>query len=360
MKFKNIISLIILFCSFLGNSQSKVTEGEILISEENLISLIQKIREKRNANYLLSQKTNIVTTKKSEVDLTEVNSKLIALESELKYLTKLLESKSMYKETSTEYYIIENPEKKIQIKEKIVNTTDTVYRPSETIYKTQEVYKNPTEIYKSEKALVVKDNDKSPKIAINKEPINTKTTIAPVVTKSSDSKDSYVKAIERLERKIDSLFAANKAIKEIVYVNNNQPLEIKPNELNTKTDTVYIMKNNISNYDLLKSKFSDFQEKVYFNNNSSKIEIFENLDSIISLLNSNENLDLYLKGFASNRGNATYNQALSFKRTEAIKRYLISKGIHPSRILSQFHGIDYESINEKEARRVELSFIIRK
>ncbi|CAM3677936.1 OmpA family protein [Flavobacterium gelidilacus] len=356
MKFKNIISLIILFCSFLGNSQSKVTEGEILISEENLINLIQKIRDKRDANYLLSQKTNIVTTIKSEVDLTEVNSKLIALESELKYLTKILESKSISKETSTEFYIIENPEKEIQIKEKIVNRTDTVYRPSETIYKTQEVYKNPTEIYKSEKALVVRDNDKSPKIAKNKEPINTKTTIAPVVANSSDSKDSYVKAIERLERKIDSLFATNKAIKEIVYVNNNQ----KPNELNTKTDTVYIMKNNISNYDLLKSKFSDFQEKVYFNNNSSKIEIFENIDSIISLLNSNENLDLYLKGFASNRGNATYNQALSFKRTEVIKRYLISKGIHPSRILSQFHGIDYESINEKEARRVELSFIIRK
>ena len=336
MKFKNIISLIILFCSFLGNSQSKVTEGEILISEENLISLIQKIREKRDANYLLSQKTNTLTTKKSEVDLTEVNSKLIALESELKYLTKLLESKSMYKETSTEFYIIENSEKEIQIKEKIVNRTDTVYRPSETIYKTQEVYKNPTEIYKSEKALVVKENDKSPKIAINKEPINTKTTIAPVVAKSSDSKDSYVKAIERLERKIDSLFAANKAIKG--------------------KKTIIFTASTKENLSLL----SDFQEKVYFNNNSSKIEIFENLDSIISLLNSNENLDLYLKGFASNRGNATYNQALSFKRTEAIKRYLISKGIHPSRILSQFHGIDYESINEKEARRVELSFIIRK
>jgi outer membrane protein OmpA-like peptidoglycan-associated protein len=345
MKFKNAISLIILFCSFIGNSQSKVEEGEIIISEENLIDLIQKIREKRDANYLLSQKTNVVSTTNLEIDLSEVNSKLLTLEKELKYLTLLLESKTTNEEVNTEYYIIKNANKENQTTEKIIHPTDT-------IYKIREVYEKPTEI-----VVTLKDTNKKDKIVENKEPINTKNTIVPIVVKSSNNSDSSVEAIERLERKIDSLFATNK---KIVYATNNQPLEIKPSKLVTKTDTVYLKNKNISTYDLLNSKFSDFQEKVYFTNNSSKIVMFEDVNSIVTLLNSNENLDVYLKGFASNKGNAIYNQELSFKRTEAIKRYLISNGIHPSRILSQFHGIDYESKNEKEARRVEMSFIIRK
>lgn len=360
MKFKNIISLLLLICTFLANSQSKVAEGEIVISEENLINLIQKIREKRDLNYSLSQKTDVIPNKKPEIDVTELHSKLTTLEAELKYLTELLESKSIFNETNTEYYIVANPKKEILTKEKIVTTTDTVYKTAETIYKTKEIYKEPVEINNPEKSTAIKDDYKKSKAVESKNPINTKTTIVPLVAKGNNSNDASLRAIERLERKIDSLFAANKASKEIVYVNKNQPIEIKPNEPKTKTDTVYIKKVNGSNYDLLKSKYGDFQEKVYFQNNSSKVGIFENIDSIISVLKSNENLDLYLKGFASNKGNATYNEALSFKRTEAIKRYVISKGIHPSRILSQYHGIDYESTNEKEARRVELSYIIRK
>jgi outer membrane protein OmpA-like peptidoglycan-associated protein len=56
---------------------------------------------------------------------------------------------------------------------------------------------------------------------------------------------------------------------------------------------------------------------------------------------------VYLKGFASNKGNPVYNQNLSLQRTENVKKYLVKKGIHPSRILTQYHGIDYGATKEE-------------
>jgi hypothetical protein len=48
---------------------------------------------------------------------------------------------------------------------------------------------------------------------------------------------------------------------------------------------------------------------------------------------------------------------LSLQRTENVKKYLVKKGIHPSRILTQYHGIDYGATKEELARRVELSLL---
>jgi outer membrane protein OmpA-like peptidoglycan-associated protein len=64
---------------------------------------------------------------------------------------------------------------------------------------------------------------------------------------------------------------------------------------------------------------------------------------------------MYLKGFAS-KGNPVYNQNLSLQRTENVKNIWL-KGIHPSRILTQYHGIDYGA-KEELARRVELSLSV--
>jgi outer membrane protein OmpA-like peptidoglycan-associated protein len=62
------------------------------------------------------------------------------------------------------------------------------------------------------------------------------------------------------------------------------------------------------------------------------------------------------KGFASNKGNPVYNQNLSLQRTENVKKYLVKKGIHPSRILTQYM-LDYGATKEELARRVELSLL---
>jgi outer membrane protein OmpA-like peptidoglycan-associated protein len=81
----------------------------------------------------------------------------------------------------------------------------------------------------------------------------------------------------------------------------------------------------------------------------------QQLDEVVTILKSKNRC--VFKGFASNKGNPVYNQNLSLQRTENV---MVKKGIHPSRILTQYHGIDYGATKEELARRVELSFIIRK
>jgi outer membrane protein OmpA-like peptidoglycan-associated protein len=48
------------------------------------------------------------------------------------------------------------------------------------------------------------------------------------------------------------------------------------------------------------------------------------------------------------------------QRTESVKKALMLRGIHPNRILTQYHGIDYTAATEADARRVEISFLIVK
>ncbi len=47
------------------------------------------------------------------------------------------------------------------------------------------------------------------------------------------------------------------------------------------------------------------------------------------------------------------------QRTESVKKALINKGVHPTRILTQYHGIDYLSTSESLARRVDIELLIR-
>jgi outer membrane protein OmpA-like peptidoglycan-associated protein len=118
-----------------------------------------------------------------------------------------------------------------------------------------------------------------------------------------------------------------------------------------------------SNYELLKEKFKNYNATIYFENNSTDItdEItVKTLDSMIAILNQNNQIDIYLQGFASNTGSKTYNDKISLRRTLQIKNHLIRNGIAPERILSFNPGIDTNAKTPAEARRVSVSLLIRK
>lgn len=301
---KSIIAFV--FLGSLGLSAQTSNESEIVISEENLISLIQKIKEKKqqkritenSINYKNSEFTpSNFSQKKSnnEIDYSDdfnkLHSKLISLEYEIKYLSLLLNNKQ-------------------------------------------------------------EENLKKDVVVIN----------APKTGKD-----------DSLERKIDSLqklYAQNLEDKENESKKRErEALEKKYDELllklsNTKSskDTIIVKNNENSNYLSLVKKFGNFKKQVFFENNSKSLEPKQHsdLESIIAVLNENEKIDVYLKGFASKKGNPVYNENLSLQRTESIKQYFITKGIHPSRILTQYHGIDYSSQDEANARRVDITYIIRK
>ena len=109
------------------------------------------------------------------------------------------------------------------------------------------------------------------------------------------------------------------------------------------------------------SELKYFKKTIYFDNNSKEIKAnyTSDLRAIQNTLETYSNVDILINGFASKKGNPIYNESLSMQRTEAVKQWLMAQSIHPIRILTSYHGIDYTKGSEAEARRVEIKYIIR-
>jgi len=62
------------------------------------------------------------------------------------------------------------------------------------------------------------------------------------------------------------------------------------------------------------------------------------LDKLIALLNQNPKIKIEIGGHTDDVGSDAYNQKLSQRRAEAVRQYLISKGISENRITSTGYG----------------------
>lgn len=89
------------------------------------------------------------------------------------------------------------------------------------------------------------------------------------------------------------------------------------------------------------------------------------LDDLATALNEDEHLRLKLAGHTDNVGNAKFNQRLSLHRANAIKEYLVSKGIDAGRIDTEGKGMS-EPLNDNKTdedraknRRVELTILYK-
>ncbi len=95
---------------------------------------------------------------------------------------------------------------------------------------------------------------------------------------------------------------------------------------------------------------------VFFANNSTTISVQDRraIADLVPLIQERKNEVLVvLKGYASQVGNAYYNNQLSFKRADAVKQLLISRGVNPGNIMILYHGAD-STLKADEARRVEI------
>jgi len=95
-------------------------------------------------------------------------------------------------------------------------------------------------------------------------------------------------------------------------------------------------------------------EKVYFKQSLPELlpDSYPELDTLADILKRYPTLELELQGHTDNQGVAVLNQKLSAERAEAVKQYLISKGIAPTRL----RGIGFGSSrpytdNESEEHR---------
>ncbi len=94
-----------------------------------------------------------------------------------------------------------------------------------------------------------------------------------------------------------------------------------------------------------------------------KDESFASLDELATLMANNPKWRLKVSGHTDNQGNAATNLKLSGKRAEAIKKYLVGKGIAPERFKVEWFGSRKPIADNKTAegrqknRRVEMLII---
>ena len=79
---------------------------------------------------------------------------------------------------------------------------------------------------------------------------------------------------------------------------------------------------------------------VFFDYDKSELkpESYPDLERVIELLKENEAMKMRFDGHTDDQGGDDYNLALSKKRAEAVKAYIVNGGINASRVSSEGYG----------------------
>jgi outer membrane protein OmpA-like peptidoglycan-associated protein len=104
---------------------------------------------------------------------------------------------------------------------------------------------------------------------------------------------------------------------------------------------------------------------IFFESNSSHLlkESFAELNTLVKLLSENPNLRVEIGGHTDDVGNSEYNMTLSQQRADAVKSYLVEKGIAPQRLQSKGYGFSKPVVENKDEesraknRRTEITII---
>jgi OmpA-OmpF porin, OOP family len=90
---------------------------------------------------------------------------------------------------------------------------------------------------------------------------------------------------------------------------------------------------------------------------------YPELDEVVQMLKENQKIEIQLEGHTDNQGNPKLNMDLSENRVEAVKKYLVDKGISKGRIKTKAFGgtqpLRNEMTQEDRAlnRRVEMRIL---
>jgi OmpA-OmpF porin, OOP family len=87
---------------------------------------------------------------------------------------------------------------------------------------------------------------------------------------------------------------------------------------------------------------------------------YTSLNGVVAILNETTDLKLDIDGYTDNTGKEDKNRVLSQNRADAVKKYMVSKGMDENRLVSTGHGPDHPLADNKKPagraknRRVEL------
>ena len=82
---------------------------------------------------------------------------------------------------------------------------------------------------------------------------------------------------------------------------------------------------------------------------------FKILDEVVGVLNDNPKIALEVQGHTDNVGSDAYNMKLSQSRADAVRAYLVSKGIAPQRLVSKGYGFHRPLVDNTTASNRELN-----
>lgn len=376
---KNKLTILIIIISMNCFSQEN-KQSEIIISRDNLISLLQKFRKQKTNLMASNSETPTLDYKAKAVEvLTDKNyvqtndksiqKKIDSLTLEIAILNKKVDlflNSAVRKDTIYQSRMVRNSnEKMIDTVYKTTSSVDTLYMNQQAVSsrtasttddKIEALNKKYDLMLENQKRLLQKNQPESS--VSTQDLVDEKSNEK--VTKTIGSKKD-VANVEKLQPKAMQKPAVT-TLQTTIPVATSSPKIIR--------DTIYIKENNFdktidnsaSEYSKLAAIYSKVKKQVFFNNNSTSIKQidFVALIEVMKIIEQNPTVDIYLEGFASKKGSSIYNEKLSLQRTEAVKQYMISKGIHPKRILSNYLGVDYAAPNEDFARRVDITFEVRK
>lgn len=89
---------------------------------------------------------------------------------------------------------------------------------------------------------------------------------------------------------------------------------------------------------------------------------FKDLNNVLNIMKKKKDWKLKISGHADIRGNAEHNLMLSKNRANAVKNYLVSRGVAPNLLITEYFGASQATVKKKEEgitqpdRRVELEF----
>nr|WP_185148158.1 OmpA family protein [Ornithobacterium rhinotracheale] len=137
-------------------------------------------------------------------------------------------------------------------------------------------------------------------------------------------------------------------------------LEQRLDSLKSLQNSSYISPERRSALEELLAKYKNFKRQVFFANDSYAVssDDIAYINDVAKVLKQNPELSVMLEGYASNVGSAEYNNQLSMKRAEAIKKALADRGISRDRLYSAFFGID-KNVPAAKARRVDMTVVIK-
>ncbi len=113
------------------------------------------------------------------------------------------------------------------------------------------------------------------------------------------------------------------------------------------------------------AELKSFAKTILFKTSSSnfKTGVAQRLDAVYEIMKTFPDANFSIGGHTDSQGAATYNQKLSDKRANAVRTYLIGKGLGENRLSAYGFGEDYPIDNNKTSagrannRRVEINLI---